>query len=714
MSNSTLSIIIPVYNEEGTITTLLDRVAAVELEGVDKEVVIVNDGSTDRSRELIGNWAEQHDEMPGLSVFVVDKENGGKGSAVRTGIEQSTGDVVIIQDADLEYDPNDYRKCIAPILAGESKVVYGSRERFAQNRSHSSWSFYLGGLTVTYWFNLLYGVSMTDEPTCYKTFDGTLIRQLLFKGDAFEWEPELTAKLLRLGYTIDECPISYQPRKVDEGKKIGWRDGIQALWVAFLWRFLPIGTERRKLAQLPSEAPRIHQHRRRGRWLWGIVGLAFLARLLISLPGLTASDASLFSRPDTSTYIQPALALLAKGQLDQGPTIDVAATLRPPGTALWIAFIYGLTGHSWRLLVISLAAIGALICVPVFKAGERLGGLSAGIVGAALIALNITAIAAAPLILSDTLYAWFAAWQFYFFLRFTCTQRLLDVWLAVALGALSCLIRPSGLPWILPGLFLILVYPRKSWRKKGLGAAGAIAIFALILAPWLVRQNLVGAGFRLDTNMGNTLLYHNVPALMSVVTGESAETMRQRFQQQIAETFAENPLEFQTPASRLEYQVARARPYIRDHLPTYIRLHIQPLILLPDAPSFFELLGLTQSGGGTLDVLRREGLFAAVRHYFGDRLWLLLPLLPLLAIAGLTYAASGVQLIRWLGQGKWYLGLLFLGFVPYFLVLPGPIVMPRYHLPALPMLSVMAALLLTAAWIWLRQRTWRKSTSTNS
>ncbi|MDP6451325.1 MAG: glycosyltransferase family 2 protein, partial [Lentisphaeria bacterium] len=177
MADKMLSIVIPLYNEEATITELLDRVLAVDLP-IDREIIIVNDGSTDDSRGLVEAWQARLPADTGVMVRVIDKPNGGKGSAVRAGIAVSSGDVVIIQDADLEYDPQDYRQCIEPILAGRASVVYGSRERLPENRMHSSLAFYAGGLAVTCWMNLLYGASMTDEPTCYKTFDGPLIRTL--------------------------------------------------------------------------------------------------------------------------------------------------------------------------------------------------------------------------------------------------------------------------------------------------------------------------------------------------------------------------------------------------------------------------------------------------------------------------------------------------------------------------------------------------------
>ncbi len=240
-----LSIIIPVYNEAATITDLLDRVAAVRLD-VDKELVIVNDGSTDESARLIRDWRDSH---PALEITVLTQENRGKGAAVRTGIAASQGDVVIIQDADLEYDPNDYRQCIAPILYGDAAVVYGSRERFKENHRHSSLAFYFGGMLVSLWFSILYQTRLTDEPTCYKTFKGKLVRALPIDGDGFEWEPEVTAKLLRAGVKIHEVPITYRPRKIDEGKKINWKDGMRALAEALRWRFKPLGELRTAIAE---------------------------------------------------------------------------------------------------------------------------------------------------------------------------------------------------------------------------------------------------------------------------------------------------------------------------------------------------------------------------------------------------------------------------------------------------------------------------------
>ena len=230
-----LSIIIPVYNEERTLALLLEKVAEAPLP-VMREIVIVNDGSCDSSHDIIQKFLAQTHEF---EVKYLQRSNGGKGAAVRDGIAAATGTIIIIQDGDLEYDPAEYSRCIQPILDGEADIVYGSREREKGN-GYSQLRFYLGGLAVTWLINLLYFTLRTDEPTCYKTFRTAVIKPLEFEHDGFGWEPEVTCKLLRLGYKIAEVPVSYTPRHVAEGKKIRWQDGFKAFGIIMQWRFAPM------------------------------------------------------------------------------------------------------------------------------------------------------------------------------------------------------------------------------------------------------------------------------------------------------------------------------------------------------------------------------------------------------------------------------------------------------------------------------------------
>ncbi|MDP8219682.1 MAG: glycosyltransferase family 2 protein [Candidatus Theseobacter exili] len=235
MITSRISIVIPAYNEENTISSLLDRIVKTDLP-YEKEIIVTDDGSTDSTVDKVNEWYSKIPTSSELNLILLNVEHKGKGSAVRHGIECSTGDIVLIQDADLEYTPSDYKHCIEPFIVNDAKVVYGSRELLKTNKQ-SSFLFHMGGLIVTYWINLLFGSKLTDEPTCYKLFKGSLIRSVPFIQNGFGWEPEITAKMLRLGYEIIEVPIHYSPRNRAEGKKIRWTDGIIALLTALYWRF---------------------------------------------------------------------------------------------------------------------------------------------------------------------------------------------------------------------------------------------------------------------------------------------------------------------------------------------------------------------------------------------------------------------------------------------------------------------------------------------
>lgn len=215
-----LSVVIPVYNECHTINELLDVVKAVD---IDKEIVVVDDFSTDGTRVIL----EQRNDAE-IRIVLHDK-NRGKGAALRTGIKYATGDIVIIQDADLEYDPNEYSRIIAPILAGKADVVYGSR--FMGGEAHRVVYFWhrLGNGFLTLLSNMLTNLNLTDMETCYKAFRREIIQSIVIEENRFGFEPEITAKLAKLHCRIYEVGISYYGRTYEEGKKIGWKDGISAI-----------------------------------------------------------------------------------------------------------------------------------------------------------------------------------------------------------------------------------------------------------------------------------------------------------------------------------------------------------------------------------------------------------------------------------------------------------------------------------------------------
>jgi len=224
-----LSIIVPVFNEENTLLKLLDKVMRVKLLGLKKEILIVNDGSTDRTPEVMKKI-----RIKGVKIFH-HPANRGKGAAIRTAIPHTTGDIVIIQDADLEYDPSDYVTVLKPLMAGEADVVYGSRFQ-GTRRVFLFWHF-VGNKFLTLVTSVLYNTNLTDMETCYKAFKGDLLRSLRLRSNRFEFEPEVTAKVLKRGAKLYEVPISYSGRDFAEGKKITWKDGFSALWTLFLYKF---------------------------------------------------------------------------------------------------------------------------------------------------------------------------------------------------------------------------------------------------------------------------------------------------------------------------------------------------------------------------------------------------------------------------------------------------------------------------------------------
>lgn len=211
---SRLSIIMPVYNESATLSEIIKRVdSVVLLNGIEKELIIVDDGSTDGTRDMVGAIDSAHCKV------ATHEENQGKGAAIRTGLNLATGDYIIIQDADLEYDPEDYNILLKKMFDDNSPVVYGSRELKKQSKRYSGLRFYLGGIFLSKLTNILYGQSLTDEATCYKLFRADLLKSLPLTCRRFEFCPEVTALIARRGIKIPEVGISYFPRHRQEGKK---------------------------------------------------------------------------------------------------------------------------------------------------------------------------------------------------------------------------------------------------------------------------------------------------------------------------------------------------------------------------------------------------------------------------------------------------------------------------------------------------------------
>jgi glycosyltransferase involved in cell wall biosynthesis len=222
-----LSVIVPVFNERNTVVEIVRRMRAVELP-VEREIVLVDDGSDDGTRAVLPQLGDSTVRV------VTHPHNRGKGAAVRTGLANVTGDLVIVQDADLEYDPEDWPRLLAPVLKGKAQVVYGSR--FTGERRNMLFLHWLGNRFLSLVTNVLYNTTLSDMETCYKVFDRRILDGIKLRSERFEFEPEITAKILKQRIRIYEVPISYAGREPEEGKKITWHDGVSALWTLLKYR----------------------------------------------------------------------------------------------------------------------------------------------------------------------------------------------------------------------------------------------------------------------------------------------------------------------------------------------------------------------------------------------------------------------------------------------------------------------------------------------
>lgn len=421
--------------------------------------------------------------------------------------------------------------------------------------------------------------------------------------------------------------------------------------------------------------------------------LAAAAGIVLSALALFAAtrDPERLLRPDSSGYLEPARALAA----GQGyPT-----TVRPPGYPLLAAAIFAMGGDEAALALAGwLCMLGG--CALIYRAAAEYGGENCGRLAGLLALFNLTLLANAPLLLSDTLFFLFAAKQFLLLVRFWKSGRIAPLCGCAAVAALATLIRPINQGFILPLATLTLIHPTLSGRKKAVGMLAAAAIFAALIVPWMWRNYAVGATFAIDTNTG-AMRHQNGAMLLAEINGTDFETEKARL---LAEEAVRT---FPDARSRERWRIREFLHLVAAHPGRVFRQHLDWRILLPDVPTLLTDFGLTASDRGTMGIMKKQGLVAAARHALGPR-WMLclLLLLPLLAVTGILYAGALWQLISagLAPTARWRELVLFLAAAEYYLFLPGAITAPRYQLPALPLLCTLAGMTATELWSKYRGR----------
>lgn len=425
------------------------------------------------------------------------------------------------------------------------------------------------------------------------------------------------------------------------------------------------------------------------RKTWLLPGLIVVAALLIRVIfAFNAIDfPERFIRPDTPTYLEPAKALL-EGRF--------SGTGRAPGYTLLAA---GALFLSPRYHAFWLALAGTLLStltlLPLYAGTKALFNRKAALIAMGLYALNLTVIANAPMLLSDTLFGLFAALQFCFFARFYRKSQGHDFFLCILFAALGTLIRPINLPWIAPALVMLFLIKNIPLKKKLILGTAAVAVYALVLLPWMARNAAAGAPWCIDTNTG-AMVHQNGAMILAEANGTTYEHEKNKIRQEYDTLFLDKE-RFPDEKSKEAWKMQRLRQIIAAHPFIALKHHFNwHRILLPDAPTLFEITGMTKSDRGTMNVLVKKGIIAAVDHYFEGRWYLPAALFPLLAVTGITYLGTLLYLLLSFihFRRRWYMILLFLGFAEFYLFLPGAICAPRYQIPALPLMCGFAGMVL--------------------
>ena len=406
-------------------------------------------------------------------------------------------------------------------------------------------------------------------------------------------------------------------------------------------------------------------------------------RLCFVLPGILAQNHERYLRPDSEFYMRAAYSLVNGN--------GYPGSIRAPGFSATAAILLK-TVDSPLFICAFFAVAGGLASLVVYTAAKEYADYKTGLLAEALYAFNLTAVVNAPMLLTDTFFGILTALQLWLFVLFLKQKKSRFIVLTALIAALGTLIRPINLLWFLPGITLIFFVSGISWKKKLLNSLLFLLIFWAVISPWMVRNAMRDAGFCIDVNTG-AMLHQNGAMLLAEVNGTDFESEKAVMLKNLNKLFSDKQ-RFPTEKSQVDYRKKEYTRLILAHPFLWLKQQFQWKILLPDAPTFFEILNVTSPGRGTMGVLAKDGIWAAVNYYFDGKLWLPCLLMPFLLITGITYAGCLGILLKDLIKIKTNYTelLLFLAFAEYYLFLPGAITAPRYQIPALPVITLFAAM----------------------
>ncbi len=437
--------------------------------------------------------------------------------------------------------------------------------------------------------------------------------------------------------------------------------------------------------------------------------VAFVIRVLCAWPALQSPE--LLTRLDSASYRLPARAIEENygKKMTIAPDSSFPAVQRPPGYIFFLVLV----GRTLIHIAIAGCLIDALTVFPVAFAGRSLAGRRAGFWAAVLYALNLTALANAPLVLADSLLGFFCAWQVFFLVRAWRTKRLSDFLFGAVFAALAALTKPVNLPVFLVLIPLVLApVIFHAWKRTAAAVLLTALVFCALLMPWMIRNQSVGAGFVLDRNSGLTAR-HNTAAILARVNGTDIDTERAALEAEAEAAFSVRPETdafnaFEKEMEQDRWYLAQYRKAIFKHPGATAATHLfQVWILLPDLPDFLQNLGLRTGERGTLAVLRKDGVVAAFRHYMDGSYAAVFLAMPFLIVSGALWALTAAGAWIYARRRRWTVLALFAAFVLYYLAVPGPVLMPRYQIPSLPFACALAGAVISVCGI----RRWRKRQS---